>query len=142
MAQRCYAPDNSREYVPIKAVFEDDVEVEIAQFTCGDWALLHQHRAGATGGQAIIHEVYFDKEHVTNRNRIWVTSKTDRHPLMVINENAQQVLQIGIFSFMPCAKTGIHNETKEAYTAAARFMEFIAEKYQEGRTCNNARRAR
>ena len=101
MAQRCYAPDNSREYDPIKAVFEDDVEVDIAQFTCGDWALLHQHRAGATGGQAIIHEVYFDKEHVTNRNRIWVTSKTDRHPLMVINENAQQVLQIGIFSFMP-----------------------------------------
>ena len=77
----------------------------------------------AKGGSAS--SDYFTLEHQPAHHRLRVASRSDRRPMMVLYEQAQQILQLRVDAF------GM--EQDKAMQAAASFLTGIAEEYASGK---------
>ena len=125
---RCFRPEGGADSDPIHAEFDDESN-EIAQITCLEYEELFEVRPG--GGFQRENQIYFTQDHVKNHNTIKVAPRGDRHALMSIYERGAQILQMGIFAFMPDPVKDIQHETDEAYDKAGAFMKALAQEYAD-----------
>ena len=114
----------------IMALFEDGSKHEIHGITTVSFKQSQVARKGAKSESTD----FFVLQHETTHHRLRVASKTDRVLLMVLYEQAQQVLQVRVDAF--------GQDIEKAKHAAAIFVKNIAEDYASGKLKKTELKAR